>query len=123
MKGSNINCNDTNILCFYEISLIAFYPKVIIPQVTTHLIKEEILANLPSVNIESDVLFIHIRGGDIFKKMAGRYYSQPPFCFYEKIINSETFNKICIIFIDRANLIINALSNKYKYIINNKNSL
>ena len=123
MKGSNINCNDSNILCFYEISWIAFYPKVIIPQVKIDLIKEEILGNLPSVKIETDSLFIHIRGGDIFKKHVGRYYSQPPLCFYERIINSETFNKIYIFSIDRSNVIINALLNKYKYIIYNENIL
>ena len=45
--------------------------------------KNEILSNLPDVKIDSHGLYIHIRGGNIFKDFPPhKYYSQPPLCFY-----------------------------------------
>ena len=117
MIGSNIDCNKNNVLCFYEVSWCVFFPRIIVPQVRTNIIKSEILSNLPKVKIEPDSLYIHIRGGDIFKSSIGRYYSQPPLCFYEKIIKDNIFKEIFIISIDKDNIIIESLLNKYNNII------
>ena len=92
LHDKNIDCKKENILCFYKNSF-PFYPKVVIPQVRTDLIKEELLRNLPNVSIDSEALYIHIRGGDIFRNFPLLYYSQPPLCFYEKLINSTIFKK------------------------------
>lgn len=100
-----------------------FFPRVIIPQVRTELIKLEILRNLPMVKIESDELFIHIRGGDIFRSIVDNVYAQPPLCFYEKILNKyKNFKKIYIISMDRQNIVVDALLKKYKYIIHKVNN-
>ena len=122
MQDSNVNCKKRNILCLYEISWILFYPRIIKPQIRIHLIKKEILSNLPNVNTKSDDLYIHIRGGDIFTSCPVKYYSQPPLCFYEKIIRSNNFKNIYIVSLDTSNVIVNALINKFKYIIYNRNS-
>ena len=100
-----------------------FYPKIIKPEIKIQFIKEEIIKNLPKVKIESHSLYIHIRGGDIFKNLPLKYYSQPPLCFYEKIINKTTFNNIYIVSMDSSNIIVNILKNKYSNIIHNINSL
>ena len=92
--------------------------------------KNEILKNLPKVKINSNDLYIHIRGGDIFKDEASNpgyasSYAQFPLCFYSEIIEKNRFRKIYIISEDRLNPVLNKLINKYKYknITYNKNSL
>jgi len=122
-QGTSVDCKNKNILCFYDIFWNLFFPKVVIPQVRTELIKFEILRNLPIVKIESDELFIHIRGGDIFRSATENVYAQPPLCFYEKILNKyKNFKKIYIISMDRLNIVIDALLKKYKYIIHKVNN-
>ena len=92
--------------------------------------KNEILKNLPKVKINKNDLYIHIRGGDIFKDEASNpgyasSYAQYPLCFYSEIIEKNKFRKIYIISEDRLNPVLNKLINKYKYknITYNKNSL
>ena len=122
IQGSNVNCKNSNILCFYENSFDPFYPKVILPQVRTYLIKEEVLSNLPNVDIDPEALYIHIRGGDIFQSYPLQYYSQPPLCFYEKLINNGNYKKIFIVSMDTSNVVVNSLTNKYKNIIHKTNN-
>lgn len=121
--GSNINCQNDEILCLYEISWIIYYPKIILPQVRTNLVKTEILKNLPKVKIQSDSLYIHIRSGDIFTTHISSTYAQPPLCFYEKIINNNKFKNIYIIAKDRENVVIDSLIGKHKNIVYNINNL
>ena len=122
--GSNIDCKKTNILCFYEISLSSFFPRIIMPQVRIEFIKREILRNLPNVNIDPNDLYIHIRGGDIFKYGVGKNYAQPPLCYYEKVINNNaSFKTIHIISMDHSNLVLDNLMKKYENIIYKKNNL
>ena len=89
MQGSNIDCEKDNILCLYEIFWNIYYPIIVIPQVRIHLIKDELLRNLPYVRIEPESLYIHIRGGNVYRDFPPSNYAQPPLCFYEKIINNN----------------------------------
>ena len=75
------------------------------------------MKNLPKVNIDPNALYINLRGGDIFSTVIVSHYSQPPLCFYEKIINKSKFSNIYIISNDRQNIVLDALINKYKNII------
>lgn len=91
-------------------------------------IKNEILRNLPRIKTNPKDLYIHIRGGDIFNGLLTEYfapfYAQPPFCFYEKIIEKNNFHQIYIIAEDKLNPIVDKLLNKYpKIIYNNTNTM
>lgn len=123
IQGPIVDCKSTNILCIYEITWIIYCPLVIMPQIRIHLIKSEILKNLPKVSINPDDLYIHIRGGDIFQNSPYNMYAQPPLCFYEKIINNRFFRNIYIVSVDRLNIIVNTLLAKYKNIIHNFNNI
>ena len=88
--------------------------------------KDEILNNLPKIDISKNDLYIHIRGDDIFKNYNADHapdYAQPPLCFYQKIINEFKFDKIFIISIDKLNPVIDILTQTYKNVIHNQNSL
>ena len=117
MLGS-ANCNDDNVLClktdkYWE----PFYPIMVKPQIRTQYIKEELLRNLPNVKTDPNDLYIHLRAADVFSAKPSDRYAQPPLCFYEKIIDNNKFKNIYIIASDRDNIILDALINKYKYII------
>lgn len=102
-----------------------FYFSYIRPEIRIDILKNEILNNLPKVNINRDELFIHIRSGDIFKKSKeyDEFYSQPPLCFYETIIKNNQFRKIVIISENRLNPVIDKLTLEYPYIIFNENKI
>ena len=92
-----------------------------------HVIKNEILNNLPKVKINKNDLYIHIRGGDIFSENAtnpgyASSYAQYPLCFYTKIIEGSKFNKIYIISEDKLNPIVDKLLEKYNNTIYNANN-
>ena len=70
------------------------YPFLLKPEVRIQYLKEEILRNLPVINIDPDDLYIHIRGGDVFRVAPVPMYGQPPLCFYERIMNSFKFKNI-----------------------------
>ena len=53
---------------------------------TNNYLKDEIIKNLPKVNISNDSLFVHFRSDDIFTVNQNRWYAQPPLCFYESIL-------------------------------------
>ena len=122
MLGKNVNCNDEKVFCIQASTWDPFYPIFIKPEIRTEYIKDELLRNLPIVHTKPDDLYIHIRGGDIFKPNPSTAYAQPPLCFYERIINNNKFNDIYIISMDRRNIVLNALLNKYKNIIYKHNS-
>ena len=71
-------------------------------------------------------IYICIRSGDIFlshEKKLIQAYSQPPFCFYVKILDTFKFSKAFIISEDKINPVIPKLLNKYSYIKKRKNIL
>jgi hypothetical protein len=59
---------------------------------------------------EAGTLFVHLRSGDIFKKTPPhRDYGQPPLAFYTKIIRSQPWRKVHLVFEDQFNPVIPAL--------------
>ena len=120
-QGSEVNCKDDNILCVYH-TFDLLYPFLLIPQIRTQYIKDEILSNLPTINVNPDDLYIHLRGGDVFRTVPLETYAQPPLCFYERIINMTSFKNIYIIAQDKKNVVFQPLINKYPNIIYQKNS-
>jgi hypothetical protein len=59
---------------------------------------------------EANALYIHLRSGDIFKKTPPhRDYGQPPLAFYTKIIRSQPWTKVHLVFEDQFNPVIPAL--------------
>ena len=85
--------------------------------------KEEILRNLPKVDVDPDDLYIHLRGGDVFRIAPVQTYAQPPLCFYETIINNTKFKNIYIIAKDKRNSVFHPLIKKYPNIIHQSNKL
>lgn len=77
------------------------------------IIRNEVLRNVPKLNINNNDLVIHMRSGDIFKKTINNMYSQPPLCFYRKIINENNFDRIYILSNGRENPCINKLLRLY----------
>ena len=91
-----------------------------------HIFKNEILKNLPKMQINKEDLYIHIRGSDIFQNRNPDFapdYGQPPLCFYQKILKTFKFRKIYIISADKENPVVNELLNKNKNIIFRLNTL
>ena len=119
-QGPDVNCNEEGMLCSYE-TWDLLYPILIKPEIRTQYVKDEILKNLPQVKTEPDDLYMHIRGGDIFTYLPLNVYSQPPLCFYEKVIQTNNFKNIYLISQDNLNVVVDALIKKYPKIIFNKN--
>ena len=120
---TNINFKDEKIICFNPNFI--YYQKVIIPEIRINKLKNEIYKNLPKINIDDKDLYIHVRGGDIFmcERCEDINYSQPPLCFYKKILNNFSFKNIYIISIDNLNPIIEPLIKEFPKIIHTNNSI
>ena len=100
-----------------------YYINYIRPEFRVNLLKNEIFKNLPEIKINKKDLVIYIRSGDIFLPNPHIDYSQPPLCFYLKILNNYKFNNIYIIAKNTNNPNINILLNKFPDIIFNQNDL
>ena len=100
-----------------------FYSYKIKSKIRIHKLRDEIINNLPKVNISKNDLYIHIRSGDIFSTWIHRPYAQPPLCFYTSIIKNFVFRKIYIISENNKNPIVDKLTNKFRNIIYSKNDL
>ena len=120
MLGPRVHCDDDTVLCISIATWDPFFPTFVKPQVRIRYIRDELINNLPLVKTEPDELYIHIRGGDVFKKNPSTAYAQPPFCFYEKILDNNKYKNIYILSMDRRNVVLDALMNKYKNIIFNE---
>ena len=68
-------------------------------------------------------MYIHIRSGNIFKSYFHSLYSQPPFCFYEKVLKNFKFKKVVLITKDTFNPIVKKLINKFPSIKYAKKSI
>ena len=120
--GEPIDCYSDNVVCNL-LGNYFYFPMVVRVEIRIDFIKNEILNNLPKVNIDPDDLYIHIRSGDIFSNYIVKSYGQPPLCFYEKIIKNFKFKKIYIIAQDKYNIIIDELIKRHTNIIYNQNEL
>ena len=118
--GPRVHCDDDTVLCISIATWDPFFPTFVKPQVRIRYIRDELINNLPLVKTAPDELYIHIRGGDVFKKNPSTAYAQPPFCFYEKILDNNKYKNIYILSMDRRNVVLDALMNKYKNIIFNE---
>lgn len=72
-------------------------------------IREEVLNNIPKYNISPDDLYINIRSGDIFVNAINSDYSQPPLCFYQKIINEKNYKNNFIVSNGHENPVVDKL--------------
>ena len=93
------------------------------PPIRIYLLKNQIINNLPKIISNREELYIHIRSGNIFKSYFHRLYSQPPFCFYEKVLNKFKFKKAILIAKDTYNPIVKKLIKKFPSIRYRKNNL
>jgi len=112
--------SDTVYLDFYDI-IIYFYK--IKSKLRIHLLKDEIVNNLPKLNVSKNDLYIHIRSGDIFKNNIHKPYAQPPLCFYISIFKNFNFSTIYLISQDKYNPTIDKIMTKFKNIIYLNNNL
>ena len=83
------------------------------------IIKEEVLNNIPRYVAKPNDLYINIRSGDIFLNVIHILYSQPPLCFYQKIINENKYENIYIVANGHENPVVDQLLKLYpniKYI-------
>ena len=121
-KGDINKYNNKGILIDNTINFY-YYINYIRPEFRINLLKKEIFRNIPKVIIDKKDLFIYIRSGDIFLENPHIDYSQPPLCFYQKIVINYKFNNIYIIASDTNNPNINILLKQFPKIIFMKNSL
>ena len=120
---TSIDCNNSTTLCITFEYGFCLNPLIVKQKIRIGVLKEEIKRNLPKVNINPNDLYIHIRSGNIFVDDFNPSYSQPPLCFYKKILNEFKFRNIYIISGDNNNPVIGKLLKKFPKIIFNLNSL
>lgn len=113
-KSNNFYFTSSNLLFSYSIYK---------PEIRINLIRKEIISNLPKIKYSKNNLYIHVRSGDIFNNIKNRFYSQPPLCFYQNILNNYNFSKIYLISENKDNPIIEKLINQFPNIIYNKNNI
>ena len=85
--------------------------------------RNEILRNIPEVQIKPNDLYIHIRSGDIFLNDINPNYAQPPLCFYQKIIIENNYNNIYIFSNGHENPVIGNLLKLYSKVLYIKTSV
>lgn len=123
-NNTHNNSYDNNSYTIYYDSVNIFhYFYKIKPKIRIYILKDEIINNLPKLNISKNDLYIHIRSGDIFTDYVHSSYAQPPFCFYTNILYNFNFSSIYLLSQDKNNPTINKLLSKFKNIIYLKNSL
>ena len=123
ISKKSINLNKDNIIIFDK--KLTYFQKVFKPEIRINILKNEIKRYLPTIKINEDDLYIHIRGGDIFdyKAKGNINYAQPPLCLYTKVITKFKFRNIFILSMDNSNPIIKLLINEFPQIILTHNSI
>jgi len=76
-------------------------------------VKDEVLNNLPKYKANPDDLYINIRSGDVFVNLIHGSYSQPPLCFYQKIIQENKYQNIYLISNGKENPLVDILLKLY----------
>lgn len=82
-------------------------------QIRLSIIRNEVFNNVPKYIANSNDLYINIRSGDIFTNAINIYYSQPPLCFYQRILNEKRFNNCFILSNGHENPIVDELLKLY----------
>ena len=57
-------------------------------------------------NPEDLKLTIHIRGGDVFSNVPEEMYGQPPWAFYQRVLESEKWNQVVLVTEDENNPVV-----------------
>ena len=110
---SHIFFSRHKIISFYKISEDIFKNKIDIKKYLSNIL---IYDNL-NEKINNEDLVIHVRSGDVYDQLPHSGWIQPPLNFYEKIIESNKWEKIYLICEDNNPPVIKPLLNKYKNII------
>ena len=76
-------------------------------------VKDEVINNLPAYKANPDDLYINIRSGDVFVNIMHSSYSQPPLCFYQKIIQENKYQNIYLISNGKENPLVDILLKLY----------
>ncbi|MDA9786873.1 hypothetical protein N9C74_02455 [Pontimonas sp.] len=65
------------------------------------------IAPLPRPVVGStQTLTIHVRGGDVFSSKPERYYGQPPWAFYRRVLESATWGTVELVSEDDSNPVV-----------------
>ena len=123
ISNSKINCRGGKTLCIPLEGGLCLNPLVIKQKIRLNIIKNEIKKNIPKVNVKPNDLYIHIRSGNIFENELNPSYSQPPLCFYQKILKNFKFDNIYIISGNNNSPVIKKLLEEFPNIIFRNNSL
>ncbi len=91
--------------------------------IRVHLLRNQIINNLPKIQTNRDELYMHVRSGNIFNNYFHSNYAQPPFCFYYNILKKFKFEKVILIAKDSYNPIIKKLIQKFPKIKFAQNSI
>lgn len=104
---------------------LVYAQRVFRPEIRLNQLKNDIVKYLPKIYTYPEDLYIHIRGGDIFKYKSGRNtnYAQPPFCFYKNILYNFKFKNIYLLSEDRRNPNIPQLIKEFSQIIMTQNEM
>lgn len=103
ITSKRIKINDRTIRTCIEHSRTHIYPTL----------KLKTYENNDMDNLD-DVLFIHIRSGDIFTTFIHNCYVQPPYSFYKLIIDSKPWKKIVLLSEDDNNPCIGEIKKNYQ---------
>ena len=97
--GDKNNLNNSFHSLFYRADFLFYTFFNIKPEIRIHLIRDEILNNIPKNTCFPNDLYIYIRAGDAFSLSPHHSYAQPPLCFYKKVLSNFQFRNIYINFI------------------------
>lgn len=81
------------------------------------IIKDEVFRHIPKYEAHREDLHINIRSGDVFVNKINPNYSQPPLCFYRKIIEENEFSRVYILSNGHENPVVDELLKLYPNII------
>lgn len=123
LPTSKINCNGSKTLCIPFEGGLCLNPLIVKPKIRLNILKDEIKRNLPKVNVHPNDLYIHIRCGNIFIDDFNPSYSQPPLCFYQKILKNFKFRDIYIVAGNNNSPVISKLVNEFPNVYYRNNSL